>query len=820
MVDLRNSSTSPGSGGGGAPLPQMQLQPQTPTSPSQLPYQEPPPPRTPVNLKLAPPNFSLPPVPDILTNPATRTAASATFTLIQRGPAPPTPVTAVLKAGVAAVQAGWTLGQYIDDQNQPNYSSAPMPSSYGKPQPLGDPDPGIVGYTVGGVYLRDDGSEYAFGAETGPRPSVFVSSQPHPSGGSNGTGAVLDLDEKGAVLVGQAFYRTNCQQSLCGVKGYRIDLLIPKYADGTVGKNQAKPTPKYTTDPNYTGDLTAPTAKPASQPQTTTPSNQPLKPGQKLDPGQKKSSPPSSIPQTVPKTPPRPDLTKLPDPGPAPVPIPLPAPLPTGFPAPKTTNLTPPAPAPNFTKAPLPSGSPSPSGAPKAFPSPVGSPSLQPDPCEPNPCMSSMYNTNSQMWDMLQYLLGLFEDNQEKVNVILCDCVDGSPVYASKELSVLKGTRETCILQFYEIATTKGLICLGSTTITTAGKSTPAVEEIEVPVIQCENGAPVSYKLKIPVAKGSELKTYMYFNELAEIRKHECLFATAVGTDLAAIKLQNDATGKAIGVDEYPASLPPSLISKDQGWLGNLIPDANIEIPNLTRLLSQFIKYFDEILGQWEIPIEVKDSDPATPGDQPIGFKIPNLAEGFAEMFGLLLQSSSNLELLVNMQTRTLIEVGQDKQQNFISYKLLQALVDYINFDYKEVGTELPMMFKPGEDEVDKMLVETMTKVTVAEFDDKIDFQRHLLVLLEMAKMWKAQNFKKLDLGTGMKQQIIDRIKALGQQSEELSVEKKDADGKDQFDRFCEDVETQFAATPGILDAAHPYGGDFEDRPRIKKLGQ
>ena len=282
--------------------------------------------------------------------------------------------------------------------------------------------------------------------------------------------------------------------------------------------------------------------------------------------------------------------------------------------------------------------------------------------------------------------------------------------------------------------------------------------------------------------------------------------------------LQKIAT--CLGVDEYPASLPPSLISKDQGWLGNLIPEANIEIPNLTRLLSQFIKYFDEILGQWEIPIEVKDSDPTTPGDQPIGFKIPNLAEGFAEMFGLLLQSSSNLELLVNMQTRTLIEVGQDKQQNFISYKLLQALVDYINFDYKEVGTELPMMFKPGEDEVDKMLVECMTKVTVAEFDDKIDFQRHLLVLLEMAKMWKAQNFKKLDLGTGMKQQILDRIKALGQQSEELSVEKKDADGKDQFDRFCEDVETQFAATPGILDAAHPYGGDFEDRPRIKKLGQ
>lgn len=272
-------------------------------------------------------------------------------------------------------------------------------------------------------------------------------------------------------------------------------------------------------------------------------------------------------------------------------------------------------------------------------------------------------------------------------------------------------------------------------------------------------------------------------------------------------------TSEVIGVDEYPASLPSSLISKDEGFLGNLIPNPKVEIPNLTKLLGWYIERFDEIMGQFEIPIEIKDSDPTTPGEQPIGIKLPNIAESLAEIVTLLFTINMNSEVLVSMGFRTLLETGQDKQQNFISYKLLLSLVDYLGFKYRETEMDLPMMFTPGKTRFDEILQETTLKVAVPEFDKKFNFEADLMRFRKAASIIDSVYFRKIDPNGDIKAQILSNLRNLldGMKSVNGDLDKD-------FEKFVTAVEVGFTDTPGISDSVNPYGRNFKERPRVKDL--
>ncbi len=279
-----------------------------------------------------------------------------------------------------------------------------------------------------------------------------------------------------------------------------------------------------------------------------------------------------------------------------------------------------------------------------------------------------------------------------------------------------------------------------------------------------------------------------------------------------------DKLSKIVGVDEYPASLPASLISKDEGFLGNLIPNFNTEIPNLTRLISWYVERFDEIMGQWEIPIEVKDSDPTKPGDQPVGFKLPNMAEAIAEMFGLMLQTSINSETLLNMNTRALLEEGQIKQQGFKTYMMAQAIADHLGFEYKDTKHKIPMLFKVGEEELDKLLQESTLEVTAMEHTDTSDLKTTLNDLLQAAAIIRAVHFRQFDPKQDVKQQFKNLINNLVASGDKMNNQQTDGAGKDDFDRFVEDVETGFTQYPGASDPQHPYGRDYSERPKIREI--
>lgn len=284
--------------------------------------------------------------------------------------------------------------------------------------------------------------------------------------------------------------------------------------------------------------------------------------------------------------------------------------------------------------------------------------------------------------------------------------------------------------------------------------------------------------------------------------------------DLIRLLIQKvDRLSEVVGIDEYPATVPDSFINRRGGFLGQVQSPNNIQIASLTKLFEWYVKRFDELMGEWEIPIEIKDSDPTTPGDQNLGFALPNLAEAIAEMMLLLLQVNINSETLVNMNTRTMIEVGQDKQQNFKSYMMTSAIADYLGFKYEEKSHKLPMLFDIGKEDYDQLLKETEVNVVAPEFDGKQNLQEALHRLLEGAAITKAANFRKLNNNDNMKQQIVDLLKGYSKTKKTVN------NTEDDFDQFIENAEVGFTNESGITDTTRPYGRDYSERPRIREIG-
>lgn len=265
--------------------------------------------------------------------------------------------------------------------------------------------------------------------------------------------------------------------------------------------------------------------------------------------------------------------------------------------------------------------------------------------------------------------------------------------------------------------------------------------------------------------------------------------------------------------DDFPITVPASILTKRDAQ-NNIIPTPTIELKSTPQLIVWFFQRFDEILGQFEIPIEIKDTDPSTPGDQSKMMKFPNVAETLAEVMMLLMQLTINSELHTNIVTRILTETGQDKKQNFITYKSVESIIDFLGYKIKNKEVKLPMMFTPDKDGFDEILKECDLPVSVAEYDEKLTLQADLMRFRETAAMVKANSFVKLNPNQDIKDQIMKRLKGFKGLLEDSTSEAS----ADDFDEFLNAVEQGFTNTAGVGDPTKPYGRDYEDRPRIRRI--
>ena len=209
---------------------------------------------------------------------------------------------------------------------------------------------------------------------------------------------------------------------------------------------------------------------------------------------------------------------------------------------------------------------------------------------------------------------------------------------------------------------------------------------------------------------------------------------------------------KAIGYDNYPVTLPQSFIRTDGREKGSE------KIESLTSFFAWYVQRFDEIVGEFEIPIEVEDSDLLKEGSQTVKFKLPNIAEAIAELFLMVMNINITNEVNLNVAMRTLAEAGADKQQNFKSAMMLDAIVEYLGFSYKDVVQKLPLTFTPGEEILTRILKETEVDVSVVEYDDNMNLQRALFELLQSAAIVRAKHWKQVDPKKDIKSQVLSTL--------------------------------------------------------------
>lgn len=276
---------------------------------------------------------------------------------------------------------------------------------------------------------------------------------------------------------------------------------------------------------------------------------------------------------------------------------------------------------------------------------------------------------------------------------------------------------------------------------------------------------------------------------------------------------------KRTGCSEFPAKLPASL-RVETNWLSSVLPPPQVTIENIPQLEVHIFKLFEEIFGEWDLNIQIKDTDPATPGDQQKGLKVPAISEAFGEVLGTTIQSTINTEVLINMLSRCLYEVGVNRQATMDCNYAVRALIDYFGFKTEDVEEKMPMAFTPGKDKIEDMLKEYEHKLQVIRFtDEKNSHKSDMAKILQMAARWNAQNFKRInatDAVTGVAD-IVKRIKDLREaqkKQDEAGAKKLQED----FDAWVERYERGFTDIPNIDDSVNPYGEPLSQRPRVIRL--
>ena len=265
------------------------------------------------------------------------------------------------------------------------------------------------------------------------------------------------------------------------------------------------------------------------------------------------------------------------------------------------------------------------------------------------------------------------------------------------------------------------------------------------------------------------------------------------------------------GVDELKnSSLPASLIQ-----MHGQSSSAEVNVPSLVRLLAWQFERVDEIFGQWSVPIKIDGEIEGSPRSEIV--QLPNLAEAVGEIYSILLNNSANSEKILNLSVKNLIEAGEIRVNSAKNFFAIVAILDCLGANVKETGESIPLSFKVNVDNIDDMLKSESTVKLSAIFypDSEPTIRENMHDLLHAAAIIRAVHWRKIDLK--------DAASAAGQIAEIIKQYKQTKDkvenDSDEWDQFISDTELGYTNQVGISDSARPYGRKYEQRPRIKKLG-
>lgn len=228
-----------------------------------------------------------------------------------------------------------------------------------------------------------------------------------------------------------------------------------------------------------------------------------------------------------------------------------------------------------------------------------------------------------------------------------------------------------------------------------------------------------------------------------------CPDNSAILKEILKIVKQNK---EAIGYDSLPADLPASFI------LENNKSASQEKKANLVEIMGWLSERIDEVTGQFELEIEVEDSNATEKGNQTVSITLPNIAESLGEIIMLLMSILYDADLNVNLNSKILTEVGSSKVMGFKNNQAIDTIIDYLGYGIKQVKEDLPMSFTPGAETFDELIKPKNIKVPVDELDDSRILPTIFQELLHAAAITRAVHFRRVDPGKDIPKQIIDDI--------------------------------------------------------------
>jgi hypothetical protein len=286
----------------------------------------------------------------------------------------------------------------------------------------------------------------------------------------------------------------------------------------------------------------------------------------------------------------------------------------------------------------------------------------------------------------------------------------------------------------------------------------------------------------------------------------------------------------------YPSSVKDSIVKSDGGILGILFNKENQILADQQAYHQWFLEQFDATMGSWQQKIEIVDSDLEQPGNQSKTIRLPNVAEAIAELFVLVYDTKLTNDVLLNMLSRSSMEVCAIKSEAVQTKKWAELIADYLGPKIKEKKAKLPLLFtllvpdgeNPSEaniksrNSLSKFLETSEKEIVIAELGQPDTLQKDLLVFRQASAVVMASLAKKFGKNTGIyeiAESLINSVKLAAKVIGDDEVG-EDADGPNDFSKFLQDVEAGFVGSSGITDSQNPYGRPFDQRPQIREIGR
>ena len=301
--------------------------------------------------------------------------------------------------------------------------------------------------------------------------------------------------------------------------------------------------------------------------------------------------------------------------------------------------------------------------------------------------------------------------------------------------------------------------------------------------------------------KDSKDNTDRLLKEMKEIKKVlgsgklEKAFNAAVGIGDDSITTIVNLIAKRIGTSSYPVEVPESLLQGTGDKVKKL--ESNAEF------LHWLTYQFDGLVGQFPIDVEVKDIDPLKEGDQNKTIQLPNIAEAIAEIYGLVIKSSVNQEVELNMLLRLAAEAIATKNAAVVTQDYARANALFLGYKANYKPRELQYNFDftnanldPKSKEpivLEKLLRTVKGYVQGWQLEDKETVVGFLQKLMFSAGIIKAVFFR----GKGQQKELQREINSMA--NDEKAQEAK-------FEAFIKQIN----------DPNSQFNKDTQDKPEIK----